>query len=135
MAAIVRKERDLISRKYQARRRNTKAFAKERERRRMISCRIRLHYAELPQIEVRKRMRPDILSGGFSYQRDEIGREVKHAVGIEIGIAWIDGELRVDVARRCRRAEEVVLPILARQCSHCRPSRTHSASREQPQEL
>jgi hypothetical protein len=105
LGAVVRKERDLISRKYQARRHNTKAFAKERERRRMIGYRIRLHYAKFPEVKVRKCMRPNILSRGFRYERNQIWREVKHAVGIEIGITWIDGELRVDVARRFRCAE------------------------------
>ena len=102
LGAIMRKERNLISRKYQARRRNTKAFAKERERRRMISCRIRVHDPCFSEVEVRKCMRPNILSRGFRYESDQVGREVKHAIGIEIGITWIDGELRVDVARRCR---------------------------------
>ena len=70
----------------------------------MISCGIRQHYAELSEEEVRKCMRPNILSCGFRYERDQIRREVKHAVGIKIGVPWIDRELRVDVARRCRRA-------------------------------
>ena len=84
---------------------------------------------------MRKGVRPKILPRGFGYERDQIRRKVKHPIGVEIGVAWIDGKLHVGVAGRCRRAAVIFIPITACQCSHCRPGRTHTAPGEQLQEL
>jgi hypothetical protein len=80
-------------------------------------------------------MRPKILPLGFGYKRDQFRREVKHPIGVEIGIAWTDSELRLGVPRRGRRAAVILIPITACQCSYYRPGRTHAAPGEQLQEL
>src|SRR6476660_3155932 len=60
---------------------------------------------------------------------------MKNAVRVEIGISRVESETRVGVTWRRRSEAEILVPVIACECTHCRPGSAHPALDEETQKL
>src|SRR5262245_16159805 len=82
-----------------------------------------------------KCVRAQILALGLRSEPHQLWREMKNAVRVEIGVSRVESQAGIDVAWWRRGEAEIFVPVVARECSYCRPGSTNPALDEEIQEL
>ena len=127
-------KRDLIAREHEADRWGTKARLPQAGYRLEIRSDIVRGNPGLAHQDVREGVRPQLLARRCVHGAEQVGCEVQATVGIELRVVRVDGEGRLLVLRRPRRACGILAPVGAREGAHRGPRHSQGPCREELQQ-